>query len=192
MNRKNELSILQLSKPVAKSGRLMLVYKKGLPAHDTRTVLYHRGACFMPGTMNTQTSDRLRIPLIAALATFGLHLVGNPHYGYFRDELYFIICGQHPQWGYVDQPPVAPLLAAGSQMFGHSLVLLRAIPAFFAAAAVYVSCLLAAELGGGAFAEILAALVVFFAPVLMNFGMKVSPTWSDFGSGRWRRFIPCV
>ena len=125
--------------------------------------------------MDMQTSDRIRIPLIAAIATFGLHLVGNPHYGYFRDELYLIICGQHPGWGYVDQPPVVPLLAAGSQMFGHSLVLLRAVPAFFAAAGVYVTCLLAAELGGGAFAEILAALVVFFAPVLMNFGMKVSP-----------------
>lgn len=94
-----------------------------------------------------QSSDRLRIPLIAATVTFGLHLIGNPHYGFFRDELYFIICGQHPQWGYVDQPPVAPLLAAGTQMLGHSLVLLRAVPAFFAAAAVYVSCLLAEELG---------------------------------------------
>jgi 4-amino-4-deoxy-L-arabinose transferase-like glycosyltransferase len=52
---------------------------------------------------------------------------------------------------------------------------LRAVPAFFAAAAVYVTSLLAAELGGGAFARVLAALVVFFAPVLMNFGMKVSP-----------------
>jgi len=121
------------------------------------------------------TDNRLRIPVIAAITTFGLHLIGNPHYGFFRDELYFIICGQHPQWGYVDQPPVAPLLAAGSQMFGHSLVFLRAVPAFFAASAVYVTCLLAAELGGGAFAEVLAALAVFFAPVLMNFGMKVSP-----------------
>jgi hypothetical protein len=129
----------------------------------------------MRGTVDTQISDRLRIPLIAAIATFGLHLVGNPHYGFFRDELYLIICGRHPQWGYVDQPPVTPLLAAGTQIFGHSLVLLRAVPAFFAAAAVYVSCLLAAELGGGSFAETLAALVVFFAPVLMNFGMKVSP-----------------
>jgi hypothetical protein len=125
--------------------------------------------------MNPLTSDRLRIPLIAAIATFGLHLVGNPHYGYFRDELYLIICGRHPQWGYVDQPPITPLLAAGTQIFGHSLALLRAVPAFFAAAGVYVVCLLAAELGGGAFAEVLAALVVFFAPVLMNFGMKVSP-----------------
>jgi 4-amino-4-deoxy-L-arabinose transferase-like glycosyltransferase len=121
------------------------------------------------------TRSRLRIPLIAALATFGLHLVGNPHYGYFRDELYLIICGQRPGWGYVDQPPVTPLLSAASQIFGHSLVLLRALPAFFAAAAVYTTCLLAEELGGGAFAQVLGALTVFFAPVLMNFGMKVSP-----------------
>jgi len=125
--------------------------------------------------MNVLTRDHLRIPLIAATVTFGLHLIGNPHYGYFRDELYLIVCGRHPGWGYVDQPPVAPLLAAGTQMFGHSLVLLRAVPAFFAAAAVYVTCLLAVELGGGTFAQVLAALVVFFAPVLMNFGMKVSP-----------------
>ena len=129
----------------------------------------------MLGAMNTPKNDHLRIPLIAALAAFGLHLVGNPHYGFFRDELYLIICGQRPGWGYVDQPPVTPLLAAGSQLFGHSLALLRAVPAFFAAAAVYVTCLLAVELGGGAFAQVLAALVVFFAPVLMNFGMKVSP-----------------
>jgi hypothetical protein len=102
-------------------------------------------------------------------------VAGNPHYGFFRDELYFIVCGRHPQWGYVDLPPVAALLAAASQMFGHSLLLLRAVPAFFAAAGVYVTCRLAVELGGGAFAEVLAALVVFFTPVLMNFGMKVSP-----------------
>src|SRR5208282_1655133 len=135
---------------------------------------FHSGL-LVPVSINMLTSDRLRIPLIAAIATFGLHLAGNPHYGYFRDELYFIVCGQHPQWGYVDQPPVAPLLAAGTQMLGHSLVLLRAVPAFFAATAVYVTCLLATELGGGAFAAVLAALVVFFAPVLMNFGMKISP-----------------
>ena len=79
-----------------------------------------------------QMSKRLRIPILAAVATFALHGVGNPHYGFFRNELYFIVCGQHPQWGYVDLPPVAPLLAAGSQMFGHSLVLLRMIRAISA------------------------------------------------------------
>ncbi len=124
---------------------------------------------------NRPSKDSNRIRLISALVALAAHLAGNPHYGFFRDELYFIICGQHPQWGYVDQPPGAPLMAAASQMFGHSLFLLRAGPALFAAGAIYVTCLFAAELGGGAFAQILAALAVFFAPVLMNFGMKVSP-----------------
>ncbi len=125
--------------------------------------------------MTASGVGRVWVPLAAAGMAFLAHLVGNPHYGFFRDELYFIVCGQHPQWGYVDQPPIAPLLAAGSQIFGHSLVLLRAVPAMFAAGGVYVTCLLAAEFGGAAFAQVLAALVVFFAPVLMNKGMKVSP-----------------
>ncbi len=114
------------------------------------------------------------IPSLAALATLLVHLAGNPHYGFFRDELYFIVCGFHPAWGYVDQPPVVPLLAAGSQLFGHSLFLLRAIPAVFAAASVYATCLIAAELGGGAFAEFFAALVAAFTPVLMDFGTKLT------------------
>jgi len=115
------------------------------------------------------------VALIAAVATFFIHLVGNPHYGFFRDELYFIIAGFHPQWGYVDEPPVVPLLAAATQLFGHSLILLRAIPAFFAGAGAYVTCLLVAEFGGSIFAQSIAALVFFFSPVLMSFGMKVGP-----------------
>jgi len=120
------------------------------------------------------TAANRAIPAAAALATFLVHLIANPHYGFFRDELYFVICGFRPAWGYVDQPPVVPLLAAGTQLFGHSLFLLRALPAFFAAASVYTTCLLAAELGGGAFAEIFAALIVAVTPVLMEFGTKVT------------------
>lgn len=116
-----------------------------------------------------------KIPLFAALAVFLVHLIGNPGYGFFRDELYFIICGFTPQFGYVDQPPLVPLLSAATQLFGHSLLLLRAVPAAFAAGGVYVTCLLVAEFGGGAFAQIFASVVYFFTGVLMSFGMKVGP-----------------
>jgi len=102
-----------------------------------------------------------------------VHAVGNPHYGFFRDELYFIICGRHPQWSYVDQPVVVPLLAAATQIFGHSLFLLRLVPALFAAGGAYVTCLLAAEFGAGTFGTVLAALAYLFSGVLLSFGTKV-------------------
>ena len=113
--------------------------------------------------------------MIAGLAAFVFHLIANPHYGFFRDELYFIICGFHPQWGYVDQPPVTPLLAAATQLFGHSLFLLRALAAVFAGASVYVVCTLVLEFGGGAFALTLAAICALLSPVLAAFAEKVGP-----------------
>src|SRR5271165_5768743 len=124
---------------------------------------------------NRRIYGRSRIAIIAASVVFLIHLVCNPHYGFFGDELYFIVCGQHPQLNYVDVPPVAPLLAAASQVFGPSLVLLRAVPALFAAAGIFVTCLLVTELGGAAYAQDLSAIAVFFLPVLTDFGMKVSP-----------------
>jgi hypothetical protein len=112
---------------------------------------------------------------VAAFVVFAVHAAANPHYGYFRDELYFIICGFHPAFGYVDQPPIAPLLAAGTQLFGHSLFALRLVPAAFAGAGVFATCRLAAELGGDEYAEILAALAFACTGVLTSFGMKVGP-----------------
>ena len=46
-----------------------------------------------------------------ALTSLVLHALANAHYGFLRDELYFIVCGDQADWGYVNQPPVVPLLA---------------------------------------------------------------------------------
>ena len=61
-----------------------------------------------------------------------VHLATATEYGAFRNELYFIICGRHPAFGYVDQPPLVPLLAALTQFAGINLWLLR-LPAVLAA-----------------------------------------------------------
>ena len=124
-----------------------------------------------------------RVAWIAAGIVFVIHALANPHYGFFRDELYFIICGRHPQFGYVDQPPVVPLLSALTQLGGHSLFLLRLVPALCSAAGAFVTVLLAAEFGGGLFAQIFAVFVYACTGVLTNFGMKVSP--DEIGLWSW-------
>ncbi|MGH7416186.1 MAG: hypothetical protein ACREKB_00210 [Candidatus Rokuibacteriota bacterium] len=56
--------------------------------------------------------------LLVAAAKLLLHLVTASRYGYFGDELYFLACGEHLDWGYVDQPP---LIAAVAWLVRHTL-----------------------------------------------------------------------
>ncbi len=159
-----------------------------LRAGKKASVLLERPVRGITGEIVVSQRRPLRLgryaPAFAALVTLALHAAGNPHYGFFRDELYFIICGMRPDLGYVDQPSLAPLLAAFSQTMGISLFALRVIPAVFAAVATYAACIVAVELGGGLFAIIIAALVTIVSPEMMAFGSRLSPdmvevaTWS--------------
>jgi hypothetical protein len=107
---------------------------------------------------------------IAAFAV-ALHLYASGQYGYFRDELYFIICGQHPDWGYVDQPPLVPLLAAAMQaLVPGSLRVLRLVPALSHGATIILAGETARLLGGGRFAQALTALCVLAAGVFLAIG----------------------
>src|SRR5262245_39140424 len=114
---------------------------------------------------------RFRPAIWHAHLTAALHLWANGEYGYHRDELYFIVCGQRPDWGYVDQPPLVPLLAALMHaLFPDSLTMFRLIPALAHAGTVALTVETARKLGGGNWAQLLAGMAALLCPLLLAFG----------------------
>jgi hypothetical protein len=110
---------------------------------------------------------RLWIPGLAALVAtkIFLHVPGLFRYGYFRDELYFLDCGRHLAWGYVDHAPLVGLYAKVVLLLGGSLPAVRAFPLVAGSALVALTMVLARALGGGRFAQAMAGLAVVVAPV---------------------------
>ncbi len=107
--------------------------------------------------------------------TLLLHLLFSGRYGFFRDELYYIACGHHLAWGYVDQPPLVALIARMSEaLLGRSLFAIRFFPALAGAAIVLLAGGLAGELGGGKWAQGLAALAIVAAPAYLAFDSFLS------------------
>lgn len=104
-------------------------------------------------------------PVYGAMAALAVALtVFSAGYGFHRDELYFLTL--RPAAGYVDQPPLAPLLARTmADLLGPHPWALR-IPATVAAVlAVLVVALVTRELGGGRRAQALSAWGYAFAGV---------------------------
>ena len=114
---------------------------------------------------------RSRVMLFAlASCKLLIQLAGINHYGFFRDEFYYIACGQHLAWGYVDQPPLIAFLAwFARHVFGTSLFATRLLPVLAGACVVYATGRIAAELGGGLFAQFLAATAILLAPAYLAF-----------------------
>lgn len=88
-------------------------------------------------------------------------------YGYFRDELYYLDMARHLDWGYVDAAPLVAVYAKAALLLGGSLAALRVLPALAGTALVALAVLLAREVGGGRFAQLLAGLAVLFAPGIL-------------------------
>ena len=94
-----------------------------------------------------------------AIATILVHLLTANRYGWHRDELAMFDDARHLAWGYVVYPPVTPFFARiALTLFGTSLVGFRFFAALVQALAVYLTGLMARELGGQREAQILAAL----------------------------------
>lgn len=124
-----------------------------------------------PDVLRKAARSETAVLLYLGAVKLFVHLAVGGRYGYFRDELYYIVCGERPAFGYVDHPPFTPLVARLSRLlFGDSLLGLRLFPALAGAATVVLAGLIARKLGGGRLAQALAAVSVLCAGALLNFG----------------------
>jgi Dolichyl-phosphate-mannose-protein mannosyltransferase len=117
----------------------------------------------------TALPPRSRAVLAIAAGAFALLMAFAGRYGVFRDELYYVACGKHLAFGYVDHPPLVAVMARLSQLvFGASFVGLRVLPALCAAGMVLLAAEVARTLGGKAFAQVLAAVSCALAPEMLG------------------------
>lgn len=126
-----------------------------------------------------------RDPIVwtTALILAAIYLSVAGRYDTFRNELYFIACGRRPAFGYADMPPLVPLIAAATQLFGDHTWLLR-IPSIAAAIAlVPLTAAFAMLLGGNRTAAWMAGLAAGIAPILL--GLASTLGTSSFEALGW-------
>ncbi len=96
-------------------------------------------------------------------------------YGYFRDEFYYIMCGRHLAWGYVDHGPIVAVQARLAEtIFGDSLLGIRMLSAVAGAIRVFLTGILCWSLGGKRAAQALAMLMMLCAPLYLGIDSYLS------------------
>lgn len=135
----------------------------------------------IPRTDRHTLRGDLLVLILIAVALFLFHLLTNHQYGFHRDELATIDDARHLAWGYVAYPPLTPLLVrAAMEWFGTSLVAVRVFSSLAQAIVVVLAGLMARELGGSRWAQIVAALSVVVAPIAMLMGAMTQYVSFDY------------
>ncbi|HWG61327.1 MAG TPA: glycosyltransferase family 39 protein [Streptosporangiaceae bacterium] len=142
--------------------------------------LRHTSPLPAPAAGQSARSPWLAVALIAG-AAFGVEMAVSARYGYVRDELYFLAAGHHPAFGYVDQPPLTPVLArVTSAVTGNTLVGLRVMPALALAAMVLLTAAMSRQLGAGRVGQIFAALATATCGEYLGAMHELTTTTPDF------------
>jgi 4-amino-4-deoxy-L-arabinose transferase-like glycosyltransferase len=109
------------------------------------------------------------IPSLIFFFKLAIHAPWLGRYGYHRDELYFIDCGQHLAFGYVDHAPLIPWLArVAGELFEHDRHALRAFSVVAGASAAALTAVMARAIGGGRIAQLLAGACIVVAPAYLR------------------------
>jgi hypothetical protein len=105
----------------------------------------------------------------AAALVVALHLATNGTLGFHTDELYYLDAGRHPAFGYVDFPPIVPLLAhLETSIIGVTPWSLRVLPTLLGGLMVALSGAYVRKLGGSLRLQAVALLIAVTAPYFLG------------------------
>ncbi|WP_103931701.1 ArnT family glycosyltransferase [Bryocella elongata] len=126
------------------------------------------------------------------LLTFALTLwTTHIGYSYFRDEFYYLACGRHLAWGYVDHGPIVALQARlGEVLFGESVFGIRVLSACAGAVMVFLGGMICWALGGHRSAQSLAMLGLMCTPQYI--GVDGFLSMNSFEAAFWSACVLAV
>ncbi len=116
--------------------------------------------------------------IIAGVAAL-VHLAVATRYGWHRDEFYYVISGRHLAWGYVDQPPLTPVLARLAAALPGGVLPLRILAIACQVGCILLTAALAAELGGRTRAQWIAAAALAACPIFVAVSVLFGTTVTD-------------
>jgi 4-amino-4-deoxy-L-arabinose transferase-like glycosyltransferase len=120
----------------------------------------------------------------AAATVFALHLATNGTLGFHTDELYYLDCGRHPALGYVDFPPIVPLLARlETGLLGVTPWTLRLLPALVSGLLVALCGAYVRRLGGSLWLQGIALIAGIAAPYIVGSGDVFQTVIFDVATG---------
>jgi len=113
----------------------------------------------------------IAVLLVPALFKLVLHLMTIRGYGLHGDELYYLACSDHLDWGYVDHPPLSVLILKVFRLIlGDSFFSIRLLSALAGFATVLLTGLLARRMGAGRYGQLLASVCAIVAPLYLGLG----------------------
>lgn len=125
----------------------------------------------------------LRNPALhLSFLSFALHAMVWSNLGFYADELYFLDCAKHLDFGYVDLTPfVGWITALARYLFGETLWGIRFFPALSSAITTFLCGEIARILGARFFGVALASFSFLIAPAFLRVGaVMVIPTFEVF------------
>jgi 4-amino-4-deoxy-L-arabinose transferase-like glycosyltransferase len=119
------------------------------------------------------------VVLIAA-TTLLVHLITYNSLGFHRDEFLYLALGRHLSSGYWSNPPLIAMISYLSQLIpGDPLFTTRLFPAIAGAVLVVITGLIARELGGKLYAQVLACLALSFSLLILRGYSMLQPVPFD-------------